>query len=313
MTNLKTLALACTLFLALGGCAADVAGTPDVAVSQAGLTLAECADARDACFATRGLFGILTCNAEYTLCAATADSGLPSAVTSAAAAAADCVTDLDDCVLAAQTPSELAQCAEDQAICVADIVNVDLPTIVGDTSACVDDGLDCIQSAQSVSNLAACGDDLATCATDAATAAAQAAAAAAQNIASQIVPEVTAAVDGALMCTDDATACITAATTPTALTACAQAQTECVADVLGVDLPSLPATDVVECAEDAAECTLDAQSLSDLGACADDLVSCADDLASGVVDCNAQYTQCLFQNPLFGLFTCAAQLRSCLG
>src|SRR6188472_3039213 len=114
MKTLST-AFAAAVLAVLAGCTANAPTESEVAVSSEALTLAQCDTQRSACIAKNGLFGLITCNLQYTTCSSTATNGLPAQVVSAAAAAAECTTDLDDCVIAASAPSDLAACAEDQA------------------------------------------------------------------------------------------------------------------------------------------------------------------------------------------------------
>jgi hypothetical protein len=299
MNRTKILSLICGVTLLAAGCAADVQA-PEVGVTSQELTLAECTEQRDACFAVWGLLGILTCNAQYTTCAATADDGLPAEVSAAIAAATACQADRDACILDAQSPLDLAVCGEAHAICVADIVDVQLPTIVGDTAACVDTGVACILDSGSAGDLVGCAEGLSNCAIDAAS-----------NVIDDVAPGVTDVIDATLACNEDGAACILSATTPAELTECGEQQALCIAGVLDTVLP-VPASDALSCTEEAADCTIEARSFADLGACADGLASCTADLVSGVVDCSAQFTQCLFANPLFGFFTCPGEYQTCL-
>ena len=301
---MKTLsiAFAAAVLAILAGCSAN-ATTPEVGVSSEALTLAQCDTQRNACIAKSGLFGLLTCNAQYTTCAATSSNGLPAQVVSAASAAAECTTDLDDCVLAATKPSELAACAEDQATCVAGILDVTLPVldltlppVVSGTTDCADDGVACIQAAKTVADLTACAETLASCTAE--------------------VVDQGGAISDVTECALSLDDCVAAATTPTALAKCGEEQALCVAAALEVTLPDVPVSDVVDCAETAADCTLAAESISDVLDCTDALVTCGEAVAdsTGVpaaIDCNAQWTVCMFQNP-FGFKKCGDQLNACL-
>lgn len=301
MKNLSLAFAACVLAV-LSGCTQVTTTEPEVGVSTEALTLAECGKQRDACIAKNGLFGLLTCNAQYTTCSATASNGVPAQVTEAAAAAAECTTNLDDCVLAATKPSELAACAEEQAACVADIVNVTLPAldlslppVVSGAGDCADAGIDCIQAAKAVTDLTACGETLADCAAD--------------------VVETGTAIDDVVECGLSLDDCVAAATTPTALAKCGEEQALCVTTALEVPLPNVPVSDVVNCAETAADCTLAAESIGDVLDCTEALADCSQAVADSidapkVVDCQAQWTVCMFQNP-FGFKKCGDELRIC--
>jgi hypothetical protein len=300
MKNLS-LAFAAAVLAVLAGCTATTT-QPDVGVSSEALTLAQCSTQRDACFAKNGLFGLLTCNAQYTTCSATATNGLPAQVVDAAAAAAECTTDLDDCVLAATKPSDLAVCAEAQAACAADVLEItlpeldlSLPPVVSGTTDCADAALACVQDAATVADLTACAEELTGCTLE--------------------VVDQGGAISDVVECTLSLDDCVAAASTPTALTACGEEQALCVAAALEVELPAVPVSDVVNCAEEAADCTLGAESISDVLGCTEDLVACGEAVldSTGVpaaVDCNAQWTVCMFTNP-FGFKKCGDALRIC--
>jgi len=293
------IALACA---ALAGCSTAVDDSQEIGVTSQALTLAECGTQRDACVRQFGFLGALTvCPTQYTTCTLTASNSLPTQVTDAVSDAADCTDTFEGCVIAAQTPTALTACAEAEAICVAGILDVELPEIVSGTTECVDGGVDCINAAKSVSDLTACGESLADCAVDQAT--------------SVIPPEVVAVVDEVTTCTTDLNACIQAATTPSRVTACTEASAVCVAGSLNVTLPNVPVSDVVECTEVAADCTLGAERLSEVTACAEALLDCSADVVAAldappVLDCGQVWTACMVRNP-FGFFTCAAERRAC--
>jgi hypothetical protein len=302
MKNLSIAFSACVLAV-LAGCAADATTQPEVGVSSEALTLAECGKQRDACIAKSGLLGLVTCNAQYTTCSATASNGVPAQVTDAAAAAAECTTDLDNCVAAATKPSELAQCAEDQASCVADALKVTLPTldlslppVVSGAGDCADDATSCVAAAKTVSDVTGCGETLVDCATD-------------------VVAKGTAVGD-VIDCADGLDACVAAASTPSALAKCGEEQAVCVAGALDVQLPDVPVSKVVDCTDAAADCAMGADTVSDVLDCASGLVDCGQAVAKSVpvppaIDCNAQWNKCLLTNP-FGFGKCADQLRVCL-
>lgn len=291
-------ALACA---SLAGCSAQVDDS-SIGVAKEGLTLQQCADQRDACVKQFGFLGALTiCPTQYTSCSLTASNALPAQVTDAVSDAANCTDDFGTCSANATSPSELAACAEEQAQCVAAILDVELPSIVTGTTQCVETSVDCINDAASVSDLTGCAGDLADCAV------AQAETVIPQEVI-DVVTDVTA-------CTTDLNACVRAATTPSAVTACTTTEAVCVAGSLGVELPNVPVSEVVSCTEAAAECTLEASRISDIAACAEGLLDCnaavVESLdAPPVLDCAQVWTACMVRNP-FGFFTCAAERRAC--
>jgi len=306
MKNLSLTLSACLIAL-VNGCAMQTADEREVGLTAQSLTVQECNDIRDECvddaptfLGLPDLFAIAACNGDQVICIAEAGDGLPQEVVDAVAEAAECTAELDDCILAANRPSELTACAEAEAECVAAIVDVDLPAIVDGTSVCVDGAVSCIEAAQSVSELTACGEGLGQCAVEQV---------------SDVVPDVVSdTVQGAVDCADDLTSCIEKASRPSELTACSEANLECIATTLDVDLPDVPAEEAVDCAEAAAECALDVSSIDDVTSCASDLVGCTEAVIDGidvpVVNCQLQFNQCLFSNPFqFGM--CAQQLSSC--
>lgn len=297
--TLSLIALACA---ALAGCSAAVDDSQEIGVTSQALTLAECGTQRDACVRQFGFIGALTvCPTQYTTCTLTASNGLPAEVTNAVSDAANCTDTFESCVVAATTPTALTACAEAEAICVAGILDVQLPEIVTGTTQCVDGGVDCINAATSVSDLTACGETLADCAIAEATA---------------VIPqEVIDVVDEVTSCTADLNACIQAATSPSQVTACTETEAACVAGSLNVTLPNVPVSEVLECTEAAADCAVAVESLSDVAACTDALLECNADVVAAldappVLDCGQVWTACMMRNP-FGFFTCAAERRAC--
>ncbi len=283
------------------GCSAAVTDEPAVGLSSQALTLAECAAERDECMDRAGLLGLVFCNADYTLCAATADNGLPAQVVDAAAGAAECTAQLDDCVLAASSPSELTACAEAEALCVAEVLDVQLPAIVSGTTACVDGSLECIEEATSVNDLTGCGETLVDCAIE--------------QAGSVIPDEVTEVIGDVVSCTSALDDCILAASSPSELSACAEQEALCVAESLGVELPEIPVSEVVGCAETAADCTLQSESVSDILGCTNGLIDCGQAVVDAlevpqIVDCNVAWTNCMFRNPL-AFIQCSRELREC--
>ncbi|MBN1655931.1 MAG: hypothetical protein JXA30_19345 [Deltaproteobacteria bacterium] len=294
--------VAISLLLLHVGCTAEVPGEESIGVSKQSMTLDECEAQRDQCLDEAGLFGLVTCNIDFTLCAMTSETGLPTRIRDAIAAAAACREELDNCVRSAETPSELSACAESQAQCVADVLDIQLPEIVTGTAACVDSGIECINNAESLSDLDACGETMAACALEEAT---------------SLVPEqVGAAVTDIAECTFALDDCIRAASTPAELRACGEAEAACVADSLGIELPDTPLSDIVGCAETAIDCTLQARSIESLSECANGFNECraavVDSLdAPQVLDCQLAWVSCLLRNP-FAFIPCAQELRGCL-
>jgi hypothetical protein len=94
--------------------------------------------------------------------------------------------------------------------------------------------------------------------------------------------EVSAAAADAAACAQSAVRCRGAAGSPAALLACTTTEAECVADIVGVDLP-----DVVEgtaaCVEGALSCIDKARRAGDLSGCAESLAGCAVDQVKAVV------------------------------
>ena len=302
---MKRISTVCSLTVAslllYMGCTAEVSQEYPIGVAKQQLSIEQCEAERDACLDTMGLFGLVTCNFNFTLCAMTSEIGLPVAVTGAIEEAATCRAALDDCVRSAETPAQLTACAEEQAICVADILDIGLPDIVTGTAACVDDGIECINNAESLSDLDGCGETMAACALEEASA---------------IVPEpVSNVVNEISACNFALDDCIREASTPAELTACGETQAACVAAGLGVDLPDVPLSEVVGCAETAIDCTLEARSISSLNECRDGLSACAADVvdalnAPDALDCELAWISCLLRNP-FAFIPCAEELRDC--
>ncbi len=298
MVSLFTLAS----LLLYAGCTTEVSQEDPIGVSKQHLTIEQCEAQRDECLDSMGLFGLVICNFNFTFCAVTSEIGLPPAVTGAIEEAAACRAALDECVRSAETPMQLTACAEEHASCVAGILDIELPAIVTGTAACVDDGIECINNAESLSDLDGCGETMAACALEEASA---------------VMPEpVGEAVNAVAACNFAVDDCIREASTPAELTACGETQAACVADALGVELPDVPLSEIVGCAETAVDCTLEAQSISSLNECADGLAECAADVvdalnAPAVLDCELAWVSCLLRNP-FAFIPCAEELRSCL-
>jgi len=303
---MKNRSIVCLIGLAFllfyGGCTSEVTDDGSIGVAKQHLTIEQCQAELDACLDESGLIGLVTCNLDYTLCIATSEEGLPAAVADAIDEAQACRADLDECVRAAETPMDLAGCAEDQAVCVAGILDIEIPEVVTGAVECADDGVECINSAETLADLQACGETMTACAVENAT-----------SVLPDPVGDAINAVTACNLALDD---CIRAATAPSELAACGEAQAQCVGAGLGVDVPDLPGSEIASCNEESVACTMDARSVSDLTACAEGLRACV----TGVVDipdlpdpvqCQLDWVRCLVENPL-GFIPCAQELRSCL-
>lgn len=303
---MKVNPFAVLMIVAASGCAAAPVGGDDAlledsevqSVEQA-VTLAECATQRDTCFRNNPFFGFFTCPLQYTQCAATASNGLPAQVAAAINDAQACARTNASCLGNAETAAERLACTQQNAQCVAEIVDANLPPVVEGTLECVDGAIACIRASETANDLAGCAETLEDCAIDV--------------VVDVLPPEVGEAVGDIAACNDALAACIGKATSPAQLAACNQTQIRCVASALGVTLPNIPVAEGLQCAEDAAECTLDARSVADVRACAADLVECNQSLVNGPnrpQTCEQKWTECLVRNP-FNFFQCAADLATC--
>lgn len=323
MKNLVTIFSACLIALA-SGCAMQTTDERSVAVSGQALTIAECNDLQNECIddiptflgLTLDAFAVGECNTELALCVSDAQAGVPAEVAEAVGGALDCAAAFDSCALAVPAGDAAAAvaCFEDEANCVAGVLEIELPTIVGGTTGCVDDAVTCINDATDVSDLGGCGDGLGECAIDEA----NQVVADATDLVDDVLPtDVAATVDAVTDCTDDFTACALAAQPGTGdAAACVAAQAECVSGSLGVDLPDVPVTDVLECTDNATDCILASETLEDIGECVDSLVACGEEVVAAidappVVNCASQFNQCLVSNP-FRFFMCAQEQRACI-
>lgn len=285
----------------IGGCATavDSQKAPErTSTSAQALTLAQCASQRDACLANDPVLGFLTCPLQYAQCAATASNGLPAQINSAIADAAACASANQECLRAAATRAEVRSCATTNAQCVASIVQVHLPSIVSGTAGCISSAVECINGAQQVSDLTTCANGLQSCAVTQVQA---------------VVPEQVGQVLGSVSsCQTTLNSCITAATTPAAITACSQADATCVAGTLGITLPDVSISGVVECAQGAANCVLDASTVQNVTACGNNLTECTTAAVGNPppLTCAQKWTACLAQNPL-NFLQCDSQLLAC--
>jgi len=94
--------------------------------------------------------------------------------------------------------------------------------------------------------------------------------------------EVSSAVADAAACTSKAVRCRAAAGSPAALLACTTDEAECVAEIVGVDLPDV-VEGTAECVEGAVSCIDDARRATDLAGCAESLAGCAVDQVKEVL------------------------------
>lgn len=302
MKRHKTL-LTLTLSLAASACAATP--SQDVALSAAAsqaLSFEDCAAQRDACIAENPILGLLTCPAQFTQCTAAVASGIPKDVAAAVDDARECVRVGVGCVAEAGTdPVALAVCAENEAQCVAAIVDIDLPNVVEGTAACVDGAVDCIESAESRDNLIACGTSLGDCALD--------------QVKEVVPPQVAETIDEVVDCTNALRGCVADTSSAAGITECGERQAQCVADSLDVDLTDIPLSEAVGCAESAARCALSSEDIASVAACADKLRQCAVDIIAEVdvpeqLTCEQKWTVCVGNNQL-RILTCAAELSGC--
>jgi hypothetical protein len=263
-----TTSITASILLLATGCATQTEvdqQTPEVAVAEASLTVAECDTQLNRCLGgpLGWLFGA-GCRAQHTTCLASAS--LPAPVQEAVSGATACVRSGAACLDGANVV-EAAACAVEEAECLAAVldVNVDIDGTVGGVSECASDAVACINGADAATDLTGCGTDLVSCTVEKAA-----------EVVEAVIPEqVTEAIETVVGCTTDLDACVAAAATPAALAACGTENAECVAGALDVTLPEVPAEEVVSCATEATDCTLEAESLGDVAACAEELVSCA--------------------------------------
>lgn len=286
--------------LAAFGCGeapqASEAGSASAALSQE-----DCAAERDACFSENPLFGLLSCPAQYTQCTAAAESGIAKEVAAAVREVAACTRAGTNCAAEAGSAEGAAKCAATEARCVASVVDVELPQVVEGTAKCVTSAVECVNKSESGADLVACGTTLEGCAIEEAK--------------SVVPPEVAMVIDEVSDCTKALNGCIAEASNASGVTACSERQVACVAGSLGVELPKVPVSKAVECAEDAASCTLDAGSVRAVADCADSLRKCAVSVVEATdapeqLSCEKKWTVCVGNDPLKFL-QCAAELAGC--
>lgn len=88
--------------------------------------------------------------------------------------------------------------------------------------------------------------------------------------------EVVAAIGDTAACAQKALRCTGSAETPADVLKCTQTEADCIADVIGANLPPI-VTGTVACVEDAVSCVDDSKSASDLAACGRTLEACTRD------------------------------------
>lgn len=247
------------------------------ASSSQGLTVFECNEQLSSCVgAATTISDLAACNEAYGTCLiGSAEEfvvGLPTQVTTAITDVDSCNSALAQCVASATTPSELIACQEDEAACLAGVLNVTLPTAPASALAsCSEDAAQCVGSATTLADLSACSETFTTCAAAAATA-----------TASDILPtSFTDVINDAGVCLDDLRTCVSAAQAPSDLVACEETETACLASSLGVTLPDLSVA--TTCAEDATTCVANASTLADVTACANTFAACAGGFATDVI------------------------------
>jgi hypothetical protein len=186
--------------------------------------------------------------------------------------------------------------------CVGDALGVDLPEPIAAVE-CAEAATSCVADASSIAELTQCAEDLSACTLDFV-----------DDLvgALPLPPEVGDAIGAVTDCAQELQSCVIDARSPADLLACQDEQAACIADAVGVDIPSV--SDALTCTEDAAQCVLDARSIADLQDCASGLTSC---VAVGlpqtgipIIDCSTQFTQCVAANP-FNILQCADQARQC--
>ncbi len=305
--NKTTLSTVAVVFASLIGCAApgeqdnEPSESASIEASAQSLTLAECQTQRDTCYKRNPLFGLFSCPAQYTQCAANATAdGVAQEVTAAITATRECTEDYASCV--ATNPGGVTGCTADQAECVAAVVGVELPPVVDGTAACVDKAVSCIQGSKRVSNLTECAESLTDCAV--------------KQVESVLPPEVTEVIGDANKCRLDLDACVTGAETPAAVAQCGAESATCAAGALGVQLPQVPLDQVADCAESATQCALKVRKVSDVAKCGENLSACAGKVIENTTNvpkpltCAQKFSACLAKNP-FGFFTCSSEAASC--
>jgi hypothetical protein len=294
---MKSRYFAALLIVAGSGCAAGPV-PDDSKVAQSApqaLTLAECGQQQTQCFQNNPILGILTCPLQYAQCQATASNGIPAEVASAISDARSCASQQATCLRNAKSGAARLQCVQQEADCVAAIVNTRLPPVVTGTAQCVDNAVSCLRASETAQDVANCADVLQSCATDQAVMA--------------LPPDVGKAVGDISNCVSDLRMCTSDASSPGTLAQCAQDEAACVGTALGVPVPQ-GAQDAAKCADTAVDCTLNAKSASDVRACVTALQQCNANVAQTTRSCVEVWTQCLAKNPL-GFLACAAELGDC--
>ena len=295
--SLKTF-LSVVLAAVVAACAtADEAEQAAVQGSSDALTLADCAEQRDACLDRNQPLGLLICPLQYEQCVWTASNGIPAAVAAAIGDTAACAQKALRCRTSSESPVEALECTQAEASCIADVIGANLPPIVTGTAECVEDAVGCIDDAKSPSDLATCRRTLEACTRD--------------EVVSGLPPEVRDAAKAINACVATPASCTRDAGSPGELAACAQDQAECVAKGLGVTPPPR-AQAAIDCAEAAVTCTLDATTPAGVRDCAATLVSCNARIGNPEqpLTCEQKWTECLVRDP-FNFVQCRSQLIAC--
>jgi hypothetical protein len=300
MKNFTSLRFLGLVTLAAFGCG-EAPQAQEVNQAAAALSQEDCAAERDACFRENPLFGLLSCPAQYAQCTAAAESGIAKEVAAAVKEVAACTRAAAGCAAEASSAEGAAKCATTEARCVASVVDVELPQVVEGTAKCVGSAVECVNKSESGADLVACGTSLEGCAIEEAK--------------NAVPPEVSKVIGEVSDCTKSLNGCIAEASNASGLTACNEQQVTCVAGSLGVELPKVPLSKGVECAEDAASCALDAESVRAVANCAESLRKCAVSVVEATdapeqLSCEKKWTVCVGNDPLKFL-QCAAELAGC--
>lgn len=282
----------------LAACASsDEAERVAVQGSANAVTLAECADQRDACLRRNQPLGLLICPLQYEQCILTASNGIPGEVAAAIGDTAACAQKALRCRGSAESAADGLKCTQAEADCIGDVIGANLPPIVTGTAACVEAAVSCVDDAKSANDLGVCRRTLEACTRD--------------EVVSGLPTEVRDAVKEINACVEKLGSCTREAGSPGDLAGCAQDEAECVAKGLGVTPP--PRTQAaVDCAEAAVKCTLDATSAAEVRECAATLVSCNARIGNpeAPLTCEQQWTECLVKDP-FNFVQCRSKYMAC--
>lgn len=279
-----------------------------VASVAAALQRSECLAQRDACMSDAVTDQTqLACREQYAGCLTAADDGVPTEIVAAVSGGAQCQREAIECEAAAgdgqleQAEQQgSAECASEQAYCVAALLRVDLPPVVPETSVCVDRALDCIDSTPSLTGqdvLGACGTELRACAVEAA---------------QQAMPTAVGdALGDVQACRKQLDACVSAAQTPQEIPACTEQEARCIAEGLDVSVPEdAPAQSLIGCTTVALLCTLSATNFDSLDSCNRSLDRCITGVVQAQLTCEERWTECVAADPLL-LPICSLELLGC--